>query len=55
MAAKGPAAAVIPGMRDAAEVRQNIALMNHPIPGNCWGELRREGLIGEQVVLPSRA
>ena len=46
---------IIPGMRGAAEVRRNIALMNHPIPVDCWRELRREGLIGEQVVLPSRA
>ena len=46
---------VIPGMRSAAEVSRNITLMNHTIPGGCWRDLRREGLIGERVMLPSEA
>ena len=46
---------VIPGMRNAAEVTGNIALMNLPIPSDCWRELQHEGLIGKLVALPPAA
>lgn len=38
-------ATVIPGARDVAEVAENLALMQAPIPEAFWQELRHEGLI----------
>ena len=35
---------VIPGMRNAAEVRVNVRLFNDPLPPSLWEELRGEGL-----------
>jgi D-threo-aldose 1-dehydrogenase len=40
---------VIPGMRSAAEVRQNMAAMERPIPNDLWLELKSAGLIRQDV------
>ncbi len=40
-------ASVIPGARSVAEVEENVALVEHPIPGALWAELKHEGLIAE--------
>ena len=45
-------AAVIPGPRTAAEVRQNAALMQAEIPGALWAELRAAGLLPEGAPTP---
>ena len=44
---------VIPGMRSAAEVRDNIAHFNAPIPSSLWEALRREGLLPAEVPFPA--
>ena len=44
---------VIPGMRSAAEVRDNVRLFNAAIPPSLWEELRGEGLLPAEVPLPS--
>ena len=36
---------IIPGARDAAEVAENVALMNEVIPQAFWDELRHEGVV----------
>ena len=38
-------ASVIPGARSVAEVEDNVRLVEHPIPGGLWAELKRQGLI----------
>ena len=43
---------VIPGMRDAAEVRDNVQLFNAAIPSSLWEELRGEGLLPGEVPVP---
>ncbi len=45
-------AAVIPGPRSAAEVRQNAALMQAKIPAALWLDLRRAGLLPETAPTP---
>ena len=45
-------AAVIPGPRTAAEVRQNADLMQAEIPGALWAELRGAGLLPEGAPTP---
>jgi D-threo-aldose 1-dehydrogenase len=45
-------AAVIPGPRSAAEVRENASLMRAEIPGALWAELRRTGLLPENAPTP---
>jgi D-threo-aldose 1-dehydrogenase len=45
-------AAVIPGPRSAAEVRENASLMRAKIPGALWAELRRDGLLPENAPTP---
>jgi D-threo-aldose 1-dehydrogenase len=45
-------ATVIPGARTPAEVRQNVAMMQAPIPGALWAELKREGLLPERAPTP---
>src|SRR5262249_42713142 len=45
-------AAVIPGPRTAAEVRENASLMGAHIPGALWAELRRTGLLPESAPTP---
>ncbi len=46
-------AAVIPGMRDAGEVRQNVEWLDAPIPRALWEDLRTEGLLLEGVPMPA--
>jgi D-threo-aldose 1-dehydrogenase len=45
-------AAVIPGGRNAAEVRENAALMAAPIPAELWPALRAINLIPEHAPTP---
>jgi D-threo-aldose 1-dehydrogenase len=52
-AAHPAVAAVIPGARTAAEVRQNIALMHAPIPTALWAALRSEGLVPAAAPVPA--
>jgi D-threo-aldose 1-dehydrogenase len=47
-------AAVIPGPRTAAEVRQNAGLMQAGIPGDLWRDLRRAGLLPETAPTPEQ-
>jgi D-threo-aldose 1-dehydrogenase len=47
-------AAVIPGAKHAAKVRENAQLMNQPIPAALWDELRRQGLLPEAAPTPAR-
>jgi D-threo-aldose 1-dehydrogenase len=44
--------AIIPGGRNAAEVTQNAAMMQAPIPGQLWRDLRGAGLIPEHAPTP---
>lgn len=46
-------AAVIPGALSAAEVRQNLAHLRHPIPAALWQELKREGLLRQDAPVPA--
>jgi D-threo-aldose 1-dehydrogenase len=43
---------VIPGSRDPGRVRQNVALMQAPIPAAFWAELRALGLLGPDDPTP---
>jgi D-threo-aldose 1-dehydrogenase len=43
---------VIPGMRSPAEVAENIALINYPIPDAFWRDLRSEKLIRIEAPIP---
>ena len=45
-------AAVIPGARTAAEVRENASMMSAIIPGALWGDLKRAGLLPEAAPTP---
>jgi D-threo-aldose 1-dehydrogenase len=36
---------VIPGMRDRAEIEENLRLLRHPIPAAFYAELKAEGLL----------
>jgi D-threo-aldose 1-dehydrogenase len=45
-------AAVIPGARSAAEVAENVAMVQQPIPGEFWEELRGGGLIADAAPVP---
>ena len=44
---------VIPGMRNATEVRDNVRLFNAAIPPSLWEELRGEGLLPPEVPVPA--
>ena len=44
---------VIPGMRSAAEVRENIRLFNTEIPPALWKELGDEGLLPAEIPVPA--
>ena len=46
-------AAVLTGARRAAEVSENCALFDLPIPPDLWLELRAEGLLDEQAPVPA--
>jgi D-threo-aldose 1-dehydrogenase len=45
-------AAVIPGAKGAARVRQNAALMRALIPADFWQALQAEGLLPEAAPTP---
>jgi D-threo-aldose 1-dehydrogenase len=47
-------AAIIPGAKHAAKVRENAQLMNQPIPAALWQELRQQGLLPEAAPTPAR-
>lgn len=44
--------AVIPGARSPAEVKENVSLMNAPIPAEFWSALKAEGLLAPEVPTP---
>ncbi|MGQ4517033.1 aldo/keto reductase [Streptomyces sp. DW26H14] len=43
---------VLAGMRNAAEVRQNVTSVTTEVPGELWDDLHAEGLLPEGAVLP---
>src|SRR5262249_24771866 len=45
-------ASVIPGARSLAEVEENVALVEHPIPGELWADLQHDGLIDASAPTP---
>lgn len=45
-------AAVIPGAKDPARVRENAALMRAPVPAALWQELKTEGLLPADAPTP---
>jgi len=46
-------AAIIPGPRNAAEFRQNLDLLAHPIPAALWADLRQAKLLHPDAPVPS--
>jgi D-threo-aldose 1-dehydrogenase len=46
-------AAVLIGLRDAAQVLDAVHRFNAPIPGELWDDLRAGGLLGAQVPVPA--
>jgi D-threo-aldose 1-dehydrogenase len=46
-------AAIIPGAKYAAKVRENAELMKQPIPAALWDELRRESLLPDAAPTPA--
>lgn len=45
-------AAVIPGARTPDEVRENAAMMRHPVPPALWTEMKRLGLLPDAAPTP---
>jgi D-threo-aldose 1-dehydrogenase len=45
-------ASVIPGARSVAEVEENVALVENPIPGELWADLKHDGLIDAAAPTP---
>jgi len=45
-------ASVIPGARSVAEVEENVALVEHPIPAALWADLKQDKLIAEAAPTP---
>jgi D-threo-aldose 1-dehydrogenase len=45
-------ASVIPGARSVAEVEENVALVEYPIPGELWADLKQDGLIDAAAPTP---
>jgi D-threo-aldose 1-dehydrogenase len=45
-------AAVLTGARSAAEFRENVALLDVPVPAALWTELRETGLLPEEAPVP---
>ena len=45
-------ASVIPGARSVAEVEENVALVEHPIPAALWADLKQDRLIDEASPTP---
>jgi D-threo-aldose 1-dehydrogenase len=48
-------ASVVLGARTATEVTRNATLFDRPVPLECWQELVAEGLLAENVPLPTGA
>ena len=46
-------ATVIPGMRSAAEVEENVAMLLTPIPQDLWRDLKAAGLIDDSAPTPN--
>src|SRR5262245_43759599 len=46
-------ASVIPGARSVAEVEENVALVEHPIPAALWADLKQDKLIAEAAPTPA--
>ena len=46
-------ASVLLGVRSRAELERNLELVEHPIPGDLWRELKEEGLLPEQAPTPA--
>jgi D-threo-aldose 1-dehydrogenase len=45
-------ASVVIGARSVAELDENLAMFNHPIPHQLWEEMRREGLLPPEAPAP---
>ncbi len=45
-------ATVIPGARSLDEVKDNVAMVQHPIPAQLWEELRHQGLVPPEAPTP---
>src|SRR5262247_4521854 len=45
-------ASVIPGARSVAEVEENVAMVEHPIPGELWADLKQDGLVDAAAPTP---
>ena len=45
-------ATTIPGARSAEEIRDNIRLIEHPIPEDFWAELKAGGLVASEAPTP---
>ena len=45
-------AAVIPGAKSVAEVEENCAMVDFPVPSDMWAELRHDGLIPAEAPTP---
>jgi D-threo-aldose 1-dehydrogenase len=48
-------ASVIPGARSAAEVEENVRMVEYPIPAELWAALKQHGLIAAAAPTPSAA
>lgn len=44
---------IIPGTRTVAQLEQNLALIEHPIPADLWAELKHERLLREDAPVPA--
>ncbi len=45
-------ATVLTGARNVAELEENFQLMQHPIPGQLWRDLKSEGLLPAEAPVP---
>jgi D-threo-aldose 1-dehydrogenase len=45
-------ACVLTGSRSAAELDDNVDMLEHPVPDSVWEDLKAEGLLPEQVPTP---
>ncbi len=45
--------AIVPGTRTVAQLKQNLAWISQPIPADLWSTLRANGLLREDVPVPS--
>jgi D-threo-aldose 1-dehydrogenase len=43
------------GARTVAELEQNVAMIQHPIPADLWAELKAEGLLPAEAPTPAGA